>query len=216
MITFCQFSIQAANMPLSNKIAFCTTREAAQLLGVSLRTAQLWVESGLLEAWKTEGGHRRILRASVDRLLAGKAGTLPAAAQGDEEPLQVLVVEDDNILLKLYQLRIAAWKLPLALSVAGNGYEGLMRIGRKSPDLLVLDLAMPGMDGFQMLHHLVHSPFREGMEIAVVTGLDEEEIADRGGLPQGVTLLPKPVPFARLREIVERLLHKREQAACLA
>jgi excisionase family DNA binding protein len=186
------------------------------LLGVSLRTAQLWVESGLLEAWKTEGGHRRILRASVDRLLAGKAGTLPAAAQADEEPLQVLVVEDDNVLLKLYQLRIAAWKLPLALSVAGNGYEGLMRIGRKSPDLLILDLAMPGMDGFQMLHHLVHSPFREGMEIAVVTGLDQEEIADRGGLPQGVTLLPKPVPFARLREIVERLLRKREQAACLA
>ena len=203
-------------MPLSNKIAFCTTREAAQLLGVSLRTAQLWVESGLLEAWKTEGGHRRILRASVGRLLAGKAGTLPAAAQADEEPLQVLVVEDDNVLLKLYQLRIAAWKLPLALSVAGNGYEGLMRIGRKSPDLLILDLAMPGMDGFQMLHHLVHSPFREGMEIAVVTGLDQEEIADRGGLPQGVTLLPKPVPFARLREIVERLLRKREQAACLA
>jgi excisionase family DNA binding protein len=203
-------------MPLSNKIAFCTTREAAQLLGVSLRTAQLWVESGLLEAWKTEGGHRRILRASVDRLLAGKAGTLPAAAQADEEPLQVLVVEDDNVLLKLYQLRIAAWKLPLALSVAGNGYEGLMRIGRKSPDLLILDLAMPGMDGFQMLHHLVYSPFREGMEIAVVTGLDQDEIADRGGLPQGVTLLPKPVPFARLREIVERLLRKREQAACLA
>lgn len=203
-------------MPLSNKIAFCTTREAAQLLGVSLRTAQLWVEGGLLEAWKTEGGHRRILRASVDRLLAGKAGVAPIAEHGGEAPLQVLVVEDDNVLLKLYQLRIAAWKLPLALSVAGNGYEGLMRIGRKSPDLLILDLAMPGMDGFQMLHHLVHSPFREGMEIAVVTGLDQEEIADRGGLPPGVTLLPKPVPFARLREIVERLLHKREQAACLA
>jgi excisionase family DNA binding protein len=51
--------------------AFLTTREAAQALGVSLRTAQLWVENGQLEAWKTEGGHRRITPDSVQRLLRG-------------------------------------------------------------------------------------------------------------------------------------------------
>ena len=48
---------------------FCTTREAAEILGVSLKTAQLWSESGLLEAWRTDGGHRRIFRSSVERLL---------------------------------------------------------------------------------------------------------------------------------------------------
>lgn len=47
----------------------CSTREVAQLLGVSLRTIQLWVDSGILEAWKTAGGHRRITRESVIRLL---------------------------------------------------------------------------------------------------------------------------------------------------
>ena len=52
-------------MNQSTQSAYCTTREAAELLGVSLTTAQLWVESGLLEAWKTEGGHRRIHRTSV-------------------------------------------------------------------------------------------------------------------------------------------------------
>ena len=48
---------------------FCSTREAASLLGVSLRTAQLWVESGVLRAWKTAGGHRRILKSSIDAIL---------------------------------------------------------------------------------------------------------------------------------------------------
>ena len=57
---------------------FCTTREAAQMLGVSLRTAQLWAESGLLEAWKTDGGHRRISRHSVERLLASPAANSPS------------------------------------------------------------------------------------------------------------------------------------------
>ncbi len=48
---------------------FCTTAEAAQRLGVSIRTVQIWSETGLLEAWKTEGGHRRITLDSLERLL---------------------------------------------------------------------------------------------------------------------------------------------------
>lgn len=58
---------------------YLTTREAAELLGVALRTAQLWVEAGTLRAWKTAGGHRRITRESVNALLArqvaAKSGT---------------------------------------------------------------------------------------------------------------------------------------------
>jgi excisionase family DNA binding protein len=57
----------------SISMSFCTTRQAAILLNVSLRTAQLWVEKGLLEAWKTTGGHRRISRASINRRLVGSS-----------------------------------------------------------------------------------------------------------------------------------------------
>jgi len=201
-------------MPLTTKIAFCTTREAAELLGVSLRTTQMWVESGLLEAWKTDGGHRRIMRSSVEKLLSRQnTPGLPSPVMPSER-LKILVVEDDNALLKLYKLRISGWDFPVDLSMAANGYEGLMRIGRESPDLLILDLRMPGMDGFQMLQALAVSPLREGMEIVVVTGLGPDEIADRGGLPRGVTLLPKPVPFAQLRELAEGLLAQREAVEC--
>jgi excisionase family DNA binding protein len=64
---------------------FCTTREAAALLGVSIGTVQLWVESDLLQAWKTAGGHRRVLRDSVDRLLH-KSVQVPSCKQS--RPLQ--------------------------------------------------------------------------------------------------------------------------------
>lgn len=50
------------------RISVCTTREASELLGVSLRTIQLWVDAKRLEAWKTPGGHRRITRSSVENL----------------------------------------------------------------------------------------------------------------------------------------------------
>lgn len=190
---------------------YCTTREAAEMLGVSLRTVQLWSESGLLEAWKTEGGHRRISRESVQRLLQGDRNPLPQAAVPERrfERFKILIVEDDSVLLKLYRTVLANWKLPVELITAGNGVEGLIRVGRDTPDLMITDLAMPGMDGFELIRSLATSSFREGMEIVVVTGLDAADVAARGGLPPGIRLFPKPVPFAELRAIVAGMLAHR-------
>jgi excisionase family DNA binding protein len=57
-------------MKVTTKIkkTFCTSCEAAELLGVSIGTVQAWVGNGLLSAWKTAGGHRRISRESVRKL----------------------------------------------------------------------------------------------------------------------------------------------------
>jgi CheY-like chemotaxis protein len=85
----------------------------------------------------------------------------------------------------------------------------LLAIGRDSPDLLVSDLRMPGMDGFQMMRALTGSPFRDGMEIVVVTGLDAVEIAREGGLPPDIRVFHKPVSFGELRAIAEDLLARR-------
>lgn len=187
---------------------FCTTREAAQALGVSLRTAQLWSESGVLEAWKTEGGHRRISVASVEKVLAGTRPQAPAKVDGIGS-LRVLVVEDDNVLLKLYKLRMTTWGMPVEVVTASNGYEALVLIGRESPDLMIADLVMDGIDGFRMVRTLCNSPFKEGMEIVVVSGLDAADIEARGGLPAGVAVYPKPVPFDLLRGLCQSILDRR-------
>ena len=56
-----------------------TTREAARLLGIAVSTAQLWIENGLLPAWKTPGGHRRVRLSEVGRLLRERGATDVAA-----------------------------------------------------------------------------------------------------------------------------------------
>lgn len=193
---------------------YCTTREAADRLGVSLRTAQLWVDSGILAAWKTDGGHRRISLDSVESLLREKTSDILtnrqaiATASYAADRLKLLVVEDDNVLLKLYRARIAAWNLPIDLTTASNGYEALVLIGREQPDLMITDLRMPGIDGIQMVNALLASSFREGMEIIVVTGMPSDAIE---GLPPGIKRLTKPVPFNELKGIVEHLLARRAE-----
>lgn len=192
--------------------AFMTTREAAQILGVSLRTAQIWVENGRLEAWKTDGGHRRISRASVLRTLDGgfPQRTLESSGAFYPEHIKILVVEDDSILIKLYKTVIAGWKMPLEVITAGSGVDALIRIGKDVPDLMITDLSMPNMDGILLIRSLATSSYHEGLEIVVVSGLDAAEIESRGGLPADVRIFPKPVPFNELKLLVGAIVERRE------
>jgi excisionase family DNA binding protein len=192
-----------------------STRDAAKLLGVSLRTAQLWVESGVLRAWKTAGGHRKILRTSVDQILAERQTALRGARpEPARASLKILAVEDELDLLKLYRLNIGAWDLPLTLVTASSGFEGLIRVGESKPDLLITDLNMPGVDGFRMIRMLAGDPGFQNMMIVAVTALDKADIADRGGLPEGVHVFTKPVPFSELEKLArEKLAALRDKPA---
>jgi len=195
-----------------------STREAAEQLGVALRTVQLWVESGVLPAWKTAGGHRRISRVAVERLIGERRAALsgdtqPAALQlaSGESRLRVMVVEDEPELLRLFTMVIAGWDLPIDVTPASDGFEALLRMGQQCPDLLVTDLNMPGMDGFKMIESLrgVGQAY-DDMEIVVVTALSDADIARRGGLPGQVRVFHKPVPFDELESLV------RDRVAALA
>ena len=180
---------------------FCSTREAAQLLGVSLRTVQLWVESGVLKAWKTAGGHRRVVRSTVDALLGQRDKVLHQATVASK--FRILVVEDESDLRRLYEMTLATWDLPIEVVTASDGFEGLVQIGASRPDMVISDLNMPGMDGFRIIRNLMANDEYKGLNVAVVTALSEADIADRGGLPAGVTVFPKPVPFSKLEALVK-------------
>ncbi|MEY2838618.1 MAG: hypothetical protein RJB60_917 [Pseudomonadota bacterium] len=191
---------------MSHDDTLCSTKEAATLLGVSLRTVQLWVESGALRAWKTAGGHRRIPRAAVDEMLAARRKALEGGNAVTPTQFKLLVAEDEADLLKLYRLQINSWKLPLTVATATNGFDALVLVGELRPNLLITDLNMPGMDGFRMIRTLrANEDFRD-MEIIAVTALGPDEIKDRGGLPPGVGMFTKPVPFSELERTVRSRL----------
>ena len=121
-----------------------TTREAAQRLGVSLRTVQLWVEAGTLPAGRTPGGHRRI-RLSAVEALAHRSGLRPAAptslsmAAAGTAPLDLLLVASSVDQLHLWQEVLQPLGSAISIRGANNGYTGLLQLGRKSPDLLVTE-----------------------------------------------------------------------------
>ncbi|WNO04544.1 response regulator [Rhodoferax mekongensis] len=183
-----------------------TTREVGEVLGVAVRTVQLWVESGVLPAWRTAGGHRRIARSAVERLTRERADMLAPVVHGATAPptraLRLLVVEDDADLRQLFSMMVEGWRFPVELSTANDGFQGLVRIGQWMPDMVVTDLNMPGMNGFEMVRSLKMAGAEyANLQVVAVTALSAGDVADRGGLPEGTVVFQKPVDFSAIEDL---------------
>lgn len=192
---------------------FCTTREAADMLHVSLRTVQLWVEAGVLKAWKTDGGHRRLPLSSVQALIKERMGESADVAQPNEMPVgasddvfSILVLEDDEDMLHLYRLTMLGWNLPVRFTFVTSVFEALVEIGRRPPELLITDLRISGVDGFEIIKVLRADPALATLNIVVVSGMEAHEIEASGGLPAEIVVFPKPLSFELMQGYVKACL----------
>lgn len=180
----------------------CSTRDASRLLGISVRTAQLWVEEGRLQAWKTPGGHRRILVESVERLVneQRRAG-LPKSM-----PFGVLVLREDPSERTELQAVLESVLPDCVVSMAENGFEGLIRIGQMAPEVLVTDLGVKGVDFFPMVHALIAHARNRAMLVVVLVKSEADRAGVRLRLPDEVVLVGTPVDGAELAALVRAFL----------
>lgn len=191
-----------------------TTREAGVMLGVSLRTVQLWVEAGVLDAWKTQGGHRRVSLESVERVLAERevisnmkwnTRQKVSSAQHVANSLKVLIAEDNEVYRDLLEFYFKNLDIPVSLTFVADGFECLISLGKQLPDIIITDLNMPKISGFDMIRHLVSCESYDDVEIIALTGLTQADIDQKGGLPERVKVFFKPFSFKQLEQIVDDL-----------
>ncbi len=194
-----------------NKLAdtYVSTRIAAQMLNVSLRTIQLWVEAGILRAWKTAGGHRKVSRQSVEEVLAERQESLREPHTEDPKPAyQVLLVEDDEGIKQMFSFFFTDWKYPVEFDTADDGFDGLVKLTSYKPDLLITDITMPGVNGYDMLRFLEKSEQFKDLDVIIITGLTPEKVAEYGPMPKNSTLFYKPLSFDRLDAFISALIEK--------
>jgi len=116
----------------------------------------------------------------------------------------VVVVDDDSVSQRI--LGYVLGKLGHSVVRAGDGQEALERVAEACPDLIVLDLAMPRMDGLSTLRRLRADDRYQTVPIIMLTGSGLER-DERQARAQGVTeFLTKPYPSGQLIQMVERLI----------
>lgn len=190
-------------MEITENTEICTTQEAAKLLGISVTSVQQLVESGVIEAWKTKGGHRRIplaavhaYQASLGRAPDSSRPRVPVASGGRTS---ILVIEDNEMQRGVYKSQIASWNLPADVTFCENGYQALVEIASKKPDVVLADIVMAGIDGYEVINTILSYPDLADINVAILSGLSLEELNARGGVPEGVVFFGKPINYDELR-----------------
>lgn len=182
---------------------FLTTGQSAAVLGVTVNAVKAWIRAAQLPALRTPGGHHRIPEPD---LLAFKARLAVRRQPRTQAAPRVLVVDDDAEVQSFLADAIRATFPSAAVRVAADGYQALVEVGAFRPDLLILDLRMPLLDGFEVCRRLKARSETRSIRILAVTAYPEGE-ARRRILASGADdFLAKPFDVADFRARMLALL----------
>lgn len=163
-----------------------STLEVGRMLGLAVRSVQLMVDRGELKAWKTAGGHRRICRESVERWRSNSSKNTGnkaskhqsqgmAVTQGQTRAVKVLYIEDSTHFQNMVALLLGQQFPALELRTAGDSISGLAIVGQMQPDILIVDILLPGIDGAALVSSLRMHPQFRAIQAIVVTSMSPQQ-----------------------------------------
>jgi len=167
-----------------------TPNEVARLLMVNPVTVRQWAARGLLRSMATPGGHRRFLLSDVEEF-ARSRGSVPHADDVGR-PQRVLIVDDDTQVSRMVGELIRVRAPDVSFEIANDGFEAGVKVEAFRPHALVLDLMMPGMDGFEVCRRLRSRQTLSHIRIIAMTGSHTDENVARILQAGANVCLPKP------------------------
>ena len=181
-----------------------TTGEVAAHCKVTHRTVYNWVKSGHLEAYATPGRHHRIRLQDLREFL--KKHAMPPLEETPSLPdkLRILVVDDEPNIVKAITHFLTGQE-DYEVAAAFNGFNAGLEVERFHPDLVILDLMMPYVDGFEVCKTIKSSPETEHIKVLVMTGYAEEGFISKAIECGADSWLAKPCTMADLGEKIEEL-----------
>ena len=190
---------------------YLTSVEVAAACGVSPRTVTNWIRDGAIRAHRTVGGHGRVAVEELRRFLASRGIPVPAELASDpveEGPGQspgrrVLVIDDDEAFLEVVKELLTA--SGFVVETARQGFLAGWLVGRRTPDVIVLDLVMPGLDGYEVLALLREREESRTIPVVACTSLRGPETEARLKNAGFDAFVRKPIDFKVLVQTIETL-----------
>jgi excisionase family DNA binding protein len=177
-----------------------TTHEVSRLLHVNPRSVINWIEQSLLQSYRTPGGHRRIRHDDLMAFLRKHQIPTPASLVADK--FSILIVDDDQEIIDLLKAYLER-QAPYEISTAADGITALIEVGRVKPDLLVLDIMIPGVDGVEVCRRIKADSSNKTAIIAISGTTERQSQVLEAGAD---AFMLKPVDMDKLHEEARRLL----------
>jgi excisionase family DNA binding protein len=184
--------------------SFYTTFEISDIIGVNPTTVQNWVKGKKLKAFQTPGGHRRIKHEDLMGFMKEFGIPIPDALF--QAPPLIMMVDDEAAILDILDNLMHTTEQDVRVVKAQNGVDALLMIGENKPDLLILDIMLPGMNGFEVCRKLKSNPNTQAIKIVAISG-DQSPMIQERILNSGADLFfTKPLNIKSFRDECFRLL----------
>lgn len=182
-----------------------TLYQASRYCGVSPHTVSDWIDEGELSALRIGGVHRRIKREDLEEFL--KRRGMPIARDVVEGvPKRILVVEDDPLIIETIVRSLEEEPYDYEIVSAADGIEAGSQVSNFSPDLLILDIMMPNIDGHEVCRQVKQDPSTSHMKVMVLSAYLDEENYEKMKQNGADVCFSKPLPLEMLKREVARLL----------
>lgn len=166
---------------------------------VSTAAVRQWAQRGDLPARTTPGGHRRFLRQDVEQFAKRRGLSLNVPNGG---AMRVLIVDDDEHIRHYLTTLFATVAPDIVTEVAENGFEAGLKVKSFQPNVVLLDIMMPELNGFQVCELLKDDPTTKSIRIIAMTGYPSDENVQRILAAGAEECLAKPLDVAKLMAVL--------------
>ncbi len=180
-----------------------STSEVAKYCHVTADTIRKWAEAGRITVFKTPGGHRRIRREDLMRFL--RENSIPLHGDLREDGIKVLVVDDEKSVVAVIRRFLDRAKSPFEVRIASDGFEVGQQVGIFRPNVVFLDIRLPGIDGFEVCRRIKATEDGSAINIIAMTGYYDPAITERIVGLGAVMCLPKPFSPDDLRKALAKV-----------
>lgn len=180
-------------------MTFITTSEAARLCGVARTTISKWIDEGVLNAFVTPGGHRKVIEQDLMDFL-GKNGIRPTSKS---EKKRILIVDDNLDDIRLLEAAFLPASDRYEIYAANSGFQAIYKIGEIKPHIVILDIVMPDMNGFKVCERIKNNPETKDIKVILVTAYPEKMKEKEAYQAAADAFLRKPID---LKKIVKTIL----------
>ncbi len=182
-----------------------TVYKASRHCNVSPKTIINWIEAGHIEAYRTVGGHRRIKRSDLESFMRRQGIPVPEE-EIPELRNRILVVDDDPIIVETIVQALEEDDHDYEVISASDGFEAGIQVNHFKPNLVILDIMMPDIKGYEVCRRIKSSEQTRQTRIIVLSAyLDDEKFAKMKEYGADACF-SKPLPLPQLKEEVARQL----------
>ncbi|MCP3105361.1 response regulator [Myxococcus sp. K15C18031901] len=176
-----------------------TTHDISRLLQVDPSTVSKWIDRGILMAFRTPGGHRRVRSADLRTFLI--THQMPVPEELGSGTVRLLVVDDERAVLDAVKRAFKPFAAQVELQTTTSGVEALLLVSEQKPHGMIIDLNMPDIDGLEVCRRIRQRKQMEGVRLITMTSMHTPDVVEQSKQAGALACLAKPLDVQQVLEL---------------